>query len=268
MSRKKGGFVELFYGTIMPKIYGIGASVVILGAMFKILHLGPANLVLTVGLTTEAIIFFLSAFEPAHKEIEWSKVYPELDEDYTPEEKPSKKLASKGASATQEIDKMMADAKIEPKLIKDLGDGFRNLSANVKSMGSLADAAGATNEYASNVKKASGSLTEMNKSYASTMEAMKGMSTATKDTQAYQNQVQVVTKNLSTLNSMYELELKDANNHLKNLNKFYENMTVVMKDMADAGKSTTEFKTQVGQLTNNLTQLNTVYGNMLSAMKG
>lgn len=82
MSKKKGGFVELMFKTIMPKVYGIGAAIVIVGALFKILHLEGADQMLMVGLITEAIIFFLSAFEPAHKEIDWSKVYPELAEDF------------------------------------------------------------------------------------------------------------------------------------------------------------------------------------------
>ena len=83
MSSKKGGFMELLYTTIMPKVYAIGASVVILGAMFKILHLPGAGTMLGIGLSTEALIFFLSAFEPPHKEVDWAKVYPELADDYS-----------------------------------------------------------------------------------------------------------------------------------------------------------------------------------------
>ena len=79
---KKGGFQELLYSTIMPKVYGIGAAVVIVGALFKILHMEGAALMLSVGLLTEAGIFFLSAFEPKHAEPDWAKVYPELADDY------------------------------------------------------------------------------------------------------------------------------------------------------------------------------------------
>jgi gliding motility-associated protein GldL len=82
MSKKKGGFVELLFKTIMPKVYGIGAAVVIVGALFKILHLPGADEMLMIGLLTEAAIFFLSAFEPPHKETDWTKVYPELAEDF------------------------------------------------------------------------------------------------------------------------------------------------------------------------------------------
>ena len=82
MAKKKGGFMQLLYETIMPKIYGIGAAVVIIGALFKILHLPGANLMLMIGLSVEAGIFFLSAFEPKHEDPDWSKVYPELSEEY------------------------------------------------------------------------------------------------------------------------------------------------------------------------------------------
>ena len=82
MAKKKGGFADLLFTTIMPKVYGIGAAVVIVGALFKIQHWDGASEMLIVGLGTEAVIFFLSAFEPKHPEADWSKVYPELAEDY------------------------------------------------------------------------------------------------------------------------------------------------------------------------------------------
>ena len=82
MANKKGGIMELMYQSIMPKVYGIGAAVVIVGALFKILHWAGANEMLMIGLFTEAAIFFLSAFEPKHPEPDWSKVYPELAEDW------------------------------------------------------------------------------------------------------------------------------------------------------------------------------------------
>ena len=73
-----------FFRIVVPKIYAIGAAVVIFGAMFKILHLPGAGLMLGVGLTTEAIIFFINAFEPPARDLDWSRVYPELGENYTP----------------------------------------------------------------------------------------------------------------------------------------------------------------------------------------
>ena len=269
MSRKKGGFAELLFRTIMPKVYGIGAAVVIIGAMFKILHLEGANQMLMIGLTTEAIIFFLSAFEPPHSEPDWSKVYPELAEDYEgPVAAPRISNKSGGASPTQQMDKMMEKAKIGPELIESLGKGMRNMADSASKMSNLADAAVATNDYANNVKTASKSLSDMNQSYASTAQAMASMADATKDSKEYHAQLQNVTKNRSALNAVYEMELKDADSHVKAMNKFYTNMADALQGMTQAGEKTQTFANELGKLTNNLTSLNKVYGRMLTAMRG
>ncbi|MEP0366542.1 MAG: gliding motility protein GldL [Cyclobacteriaceae bacterium] len=266
---KKGGFQELLFTTIMPKIYGIGAAIVIVGAMFKILHLPGAGAMLAIGLTTEAVIFFLSAFEPQHKEPDWGKVYPELADDYDgPAATVPKRVASgsnSGVSAS--MDKMLADAKVGPELIKSLGDGMRSLSDSAQKMAGLGDAALATNEYAKNVKTASGSLVEMNKSYATSIQAMASMADASKDTKEYHTQVQNVTKSLGALNAVYEMELKDAQSHVKSMNKFYSNVSEALDSMSEAGKETSAFQAQLNQLTTNIASLNKVYGSMLSAMK-
>ncbi len=269
MSRKKGGFAELMFKTIMPKIYGIGAAVVIIGAMFKILHLEGANAMLMIGLTTEAIIFFLSAFEPPHAEPDWSKVYPELAEDYDGgSAAPRISNKSGGASPSQELDKMMEKAKIGPELVESLGKGMRNMADSASKMSNLADAAVATNDYANNVKTASKSLSEMNKSYATTAQAMGEMANATKDSKEYHAQIQNVTKNLSALNAVYEMELKDADSHVKAMNKFYTNMAGALEGMTKAGEKTKSFANELDKLTGNLTSLNRVYGSMLTAMRG
>lgn len=266
---KKGGFSELLFKTIMPKVYGIGAAVVIVGAMFKILHLPGAGLMLGVGLTTEAIIFLLSAFEPAHREPDWAKVYPELADDYDgPKAAPRAAVAPAATGVSAQMDKMLADAKVGPDLIKSLGDGMKNLADSAQKMSNLSDAAVATNEYAKNVKQASSSLSEMNKSYSVAMEGIKGFADASKDTKEYHTQVQNVTKQLAALNQVYEMELKDAQSHTKALNKFYSNISGALESMAEAGKETTAFQAELNKLTSNIASLNRVYGNMLTAMKG
>lgn len=271
MSSKKGGFAELLFRTIMPKVYGIGAAVVIVGAMFKILHLPGAAAMLGIGLTTEAIIFFLSAFEPPHREIDWTKVYPELAEDYEgPAAKPriASKSAAPGDSVTQKLDHMLEKAKIGPELVESLSKGMNNLASNAKQMGSLSNAAVATEEYNKNIGQASKSLLEMSKSYASTVNAMSDMANASKDAKEYHSQVQNVTKNLGALNAVYEMELQDANSHLKAMNKFYSNVAGVMESMEKAGKGSERFSQELQKLTGNLTSLNNIYGSMLTAMRG
>ncbi len=272
MSKKKGGFVELLFKTIMPKVYGIGAAVVIVGALFKILHLTGADQMLMVGLLVEAAIFFLSAFEPPHKEPDWSKVYPELSEDFegapaTPTVRKAGAPAA-GDSALLRIDDMLKNAKVDQNLLDNLGKGLTNLATSASQMSNLANAAVATNDYAKNVQSASKSLADMNASYGTAMKAVSAMADASKDTGEYHAQVQKVTKNLAALNSVYEMELKDADSHVKNMNKFYESLTGAMNGLSKVGDNTAKFTNELGKLTDNLTSLNKVYGSMLTAMKG
>ncbi len=269
MSSKKGGFSDLLFTTIMPKIYGIGAAIVIFGAMFKILHLPGAGAMLAIGLTTEAVIFFISAFEPPHKELDWTKVYPELDEDYAGATAQARIKGGKpGDSVSQKLDHMLEKAKIGPELIESLGKGMQNIAGNVKSMAGISTAAVATEEYSRNVKAAAHSLTSMNKSYSETMSAMSEMASASKDTKEYHNQVKGVTKNLGALNAVYEMELQDANSHVKAMQRFYSNVSTVMDSMEKAGKESEQFSGQLKKLTGNLTSLNSIYGSMLTAMRG
>ena len=270
MSNQKGGFAELLYSRIMPMVYGIGGAVVIVGALFKILHWPGANFMLIVGLGTEALIFVLSAFEPKHAELDWSKVYPELAEDYTgaPVSRTAVATTSDSGSVTRKLDQMLESNKIGPELIQSLGQGMQSLASSAKQMGSLSNAAVATEEYANNVRQASKSLVDMNKSYGATVTAMGEMANASKDAKEYHNQVQVVTKNLGALNAVYEMELQDANSHVKAMNKFYGSISTAMESMSQASKESEQFKKELSSLTSNLSSLNNVYGNMLTAMRG
>jgi gliding motility-associated protein GldL len=272
MAKKKGGFTTLLYKTIMPKVYGIGAAVVIVGALFKILHLTGANEMLMIGLSVEAAIFFLSAFEPPHEEPDWSKVYPELAEDYespvTQRPTISNRNQGSGDSPLLKIDEMLKTAKVDQNLLDNLGKGLTNLATSASQMNNLSNAAVATNEYAKNVQSASTSLAEMNKSYGTAMKAVSAMADASKDSSEYHTQVQKVTKNLAALNTIYEMELKDSDSHVKNMNKFYESLSGAMQGLTKVGDNTQKFTTELGKLTDNLSSLNNVYGSMLTAMKG
>jgi len=157
----------------IAKLYGIGASVVIIGALFKIQHWPGAGIMLTVGLGTEAIIFFFSAFEPVHKEypgVDWTRVYPELAEDYEEEleDKHHKKKSS--GSLTGELDKMLEEAKIGPELIKSLGTGLANLSENANKLANVSNGVVATEEFASKIKIASKSVEDLSGAYNKNLE--------------------------------------------------------------------------------------------------
>src|ERR1017187_6751847 len=150
----------------MAKLYGFGAAVVIVGAMFKIMHWPGAGPMLVCGLSTEAVIFFFSAFEPPHEEVDWSLVYPELSGMHGAEEgEEAKAIEEDKGTVTEQLDHMLEEAKIGPELIESLGSGLRNLSENANKMTDITQATVATSEYAANVKNASKSIEGLSTSY-------------------------------------------------------------------------------------------------------
>ena len=266
---KEGGFKEKFYNDIAPIITGLGAAVVILGALFKIQHYPGASIMLIVGLGTEAALFVMFAFAPKEPHYDWEKVYPQLAEEYDSYDEEGGAVASAdNSNLVGKLGDLMADANINQDAINKLGTGITSLTDSVSKIGDLSNAAKASSEYASNASEASKQLAAVGKAYKTTADAMSGMASASTDAKAYHAEVQNITKNLGSLNAVYEMELQDANNHIKAMNKFYGNLSSAMENMMDAGKDTAQMKQEIGKLTANLTQLNTVYGNMLTAMKG
>lgn len=248
----------------MAKLYGFGAAIVIVGALFKIQHWPGAGLMLIVGLGTEAVIFIFSAFEPIHEEVDWSLVYPELagmhDEDGEHGEKEKKE------SISQKLDKMLEEAKIGPDLVQSLGDGMRSLGEQANKLGQITEAAGATNDYVSSVKEAAGNVRNLSNTYNKAAESLMGLSVTADDGTSFGEQLNKVSKNLAALNASYELQLQGASEHLKASTQFYESINHMMTNLNQSVNDTAKYKEQIAQLANNLSALNTVYGNMLTAM--
>lgn len=248
-------------------VYGAGAAVVILGAMFKILHLPGGDLIIGTGLVVEAAIFFFTAFVLPDEEVHWERVYPELADPSATRTFDNLQI---GGPKSPTLPKGTAEAfeGLTKDMVDRLGKSMGSLSDNVSKMTSFADASVATSEYASNIKSAAGRIQDLNKSYEVTVNAMQDMANASTDAKAYHAQVQTITKNLGALNAVYEMELQDTSKHLKAMNAFYGSLSSAMENMAEASKDTQQFKNELSGLTANLTSLNKVYGNMLTAMKG
>lgn len=257
---------------IVNVIASFAAAVVIFGALAKILHWNNANEWLMLGMLTEVGIFAMYGFlyltmKPG-QDYNWERVYPELSKDFTGELPKRSTAPTSGLGLTAKMDEMLANAKVTPDIFDNLGKGMKSLTDTVSKIGDITDATVATNDYAKNVRTAAGTMTEMNKSYGVTMNAMGEMANASQDAKEYRVQFQKVTQNMGALNAVYELELQDTNKHLKAMNAFYGNLTTAMENMSDASKDTQQFKQELSKLTTNLTSLNNVYGSMLSAMKG
>ena len=221
------------YKKFMAKLYGWGAAVVIFGALFKILHLPGANIMLILGMGTEVLIFFFSAFEPLHVEYNWALVYPELAIAEEPAEptKREKKKAAATTSTTQQLDKMLEEAKIGPELIESLASGMRNLGENAKKLAGVSDAAVATDAFVGNMTKAAESVRNLSLKY---------------------DKVAASLETDSNASVAYTESLKKA--------------TAAINQMANAYEQTTTYKVEMDKLTNNIAALSKVYGNMLAAM--
>lgn len=250
-----------------------GASVVIIGALFKILHLGGVwgNYMIGAGLGVEAFLFFLTGFFAPPPDPAWHKVYPELADEFDGElpkssARPAANVASSGFSSTAALDKMLEDAKIGPELIESLGTGLRTFGDKVSTISNIADASTATNEFTAKVKTASASFDNLSVSFDKASVNLQEMANSNIDSKAYHDQVNSLAKNLSALNAVYELELQDSSAHLKSMNKFYQNLSLTMQNFNESMDDSKQFKEEVGRLAKNLSSLNAVYGNMLSAM--
>lgn|SRR5690606_31256562 len=264
MSSGGSFFESKKFKNIMKFIYGWGASIVIVGALFKILHWPGANLMLIVGLLTEAVIFFVSAFEPLHEDPDWSLVYPELALGHADD---SKKLDSgDDLSITEELDNMLEEAKIDSELIKSLGDGMRNLSQNAQDIGEVSGAAGATQEYVSSLKGASEKVTSLSSAYEQASQSILGLTAEAEGGSSFGEQMQKVSKNLAALNNVYELQLKGSSESLEAQQRIQEGIQSLMSNLHDSVEDTRLYKENMAVLAKNLTALNTVYGNMLNAM--
>lgn len=381
------------YKKFMSKLYGIGASIVIVGALFKITHIKGADIMLFVGLLTEATIFFFSAFEPPYVEPDWSLVYPQLAGIYhTPEEIELMKeqgLLPEEESLTSEFDKMLKGANIEEDLIQSLGQGLKNLNNTLQNLNEVSGVALASSDFINtiktvnqsasrlgnayqqtaetleqeaklaqdhvqNLKGVANSSANLNAAYAQISESMKheaeqreklgeSLASATasaailaekynasaeslqkaaqaiqlspEDTQGYKEQLSRITRNMSSLNAIYEMQLKNTEessqamsssiqafseflSKLKNtaeitgyfgqnvaalnqaveaqingttsqvqktaeLQKAYDTL---LQQLQATIENTQKYQQQAEQLSKNMAALNSIYGNMLSAM--
>jgi gliding motility-associated protein GldL len=249
-------------------VISIGATVVIIGLLFKIQHWPMASTFITVGLGAEAILFFLLGLQREDKEIDWVRVYPELHEDFAGElpKASARPVISNNASSTQALDKMLDDAKIGPELVRSLGDGLRTFGDKVAAISKVTDAGEATIAFTDKVKTASASYDKLSGAFDKASANLAEMANSNIDSKAYHEQVTKLGRNLSELNAVYELELQDSSAHLKSMNSFYKNLSLTMNNFNESLDDSKQFKEEVGRLAKNLASLNSVYGNMLTAM--
>lgn len=247
---------------------GLGAGLIIIGALGKIMHYEWGNQVLPLAMAFEAAIFILQAILPPHKEYYWEKLYPGLDK-INAKVSPimATALDEKGKDPlAQKLNQELEKAGINQNLIQRLGGHLGALGDNLGKLTEVTSATAATSEYSKKAGEAAKALGMVKDAYEKAATTAGELAAASGDTKKYHEQVQLVSKNLAALNAVYELELQDTNNHLKAMNKFYSNLTNAIDNLNSSVEDTKKYKEQMGNLAKNLTSLNNVYGTMLSAM--
>lgn len=265
--------------------YSLGASVVIIGAMFKILHLPGASVMLGAGMMIEAVLFALGVFDKPHKSYEWEKVY-----DF----EGTGIISGSSPATSSKVEKSVSlnySESINDDDVKKLSQGIKNLSATAEQFGMLSSVVGPTNEFVNSINGAS----EASKKFSRDQEMLssasnqlfnsyqgitENMNSVEKGTKTYANKIEDVNKNLSSINSVYEIQLQNIKSQSEGINQqtekvrkvndeltLFVNDVVKMKlDAMSAAQETEHLKTNTTKLAKQISDLNQVYGNMLNAL--
>jgi gliding motility-associated protein GldL len=236
----------------------MGAAVVIFGAWQKITHQALADFFLTAGLITEAVIFVVYAFLPP----------PGSEMHAIAEALPKLAGGHSGNPAIAKMDEMFLDADITPANLSRLSEGFKKLGSTVTNIADVSDVVKTTSDFTAKTKEVTHALDQMKTVYQGAASTVSSFNSAADSTKQFHEQVQVLTKNLGSLNAIYELELQDTNNHLKAMNSFYGNLVQASQTMQGSVDDAKKAHEQISKLAGNLSHLNTIYGNMLTAMQG
>jgi gliding motility-associated protein GldL len=207
---------------------------------------------------------------PPHHDYYWERFYPDITEDpHVEAYRKGIKIGKPGGDQpSKSLDKMMEEAQINPANLKRLSDNFQKFGTTVEQMRDMTEVTSATGAYTQSVREAADAIGQMKNTFVGATNTMSSFNEAAEDTTKFHEQVVVLSRNLGTLNQIYEVELSDANNHLKAMNKFYSNLVSASDAMASSATDANSAKEQIALLAKNLTVLNNVYGNMLSAMQG
>lgn len=284
---------ELFktkrWKTFMGYVYGWGAAVVLIGALFKLQHWQYSGLLLTIGLSTEALIFFLSAFEPPMDMPDWGKVYPELREDYELAELEELKPRKNG------LEQLLNGSDLTPELLDKVGKGLNELSTTARGISDISSATLATDMYVKNLGSASESMNSfaqinnkandqinqsvdkmletynaaagLSSTYQKSAESVaQGLDNIGSSSKEYATNLAKLNQSLTSLSSSFETQMEDTKDQFKKSQKFSQDLSEMNSILTSSVEELKKYKENAEQLNKNLEALNTIYGNMLGAM--
>ncbi len=257
--------------------YGLGASVVIIGALFKIMHWPGAGFVLTAGMLVEAFLFALSAFDKPHKEFNWALVYPELaadDEHAAPSGKKNKDKKEEEDKTLPQIQEVRNLVNTE---MSKLTGGIQKLNETAGQLSDLSSAAAVSESYTKNLEAASAAagafassqknLKDSSDSLVSSYQSIaQSIGSASQGSQNFAAQIDGINKNISTINSVFELQVKSVNEQNEAMKTLSSAVKTIESSLNSSAADVEEYKKQVAILSSQMQSLNKVYGNMLNAM--
>jgi gliding motility-associated protein GldL len=234
---------------LIAMLYGFGAALVIIGALFKLEHWPGATYMLSVGMLTEFIIFIFSAFDPITKEYEWENVYPEL----LYEEGEAGAGGARGA-------RISGNLNIDPAMADGLKDSVGRFSKAVNSLDALTTIANASNTFVGGIEQAAGNMAVLNQSMQDLNVAYRTASqTVNTGGQQTHANFDALNKHLASVNASYELYIQEHQQYTASSRQ-------LVSAMNQSAQQSQQFTTQMGLLTNNIGELNNIYGSMLSAV--
>ena len=273
LSKFQQFLVSRKFKTFMGYLYGWGASVVMIGAYFKLTHIPCADFMLALGLGIEALIFFMSAFEPQHVDYAWDNVFVELEEDW--DGKTRTQFATSGGgggkAAPSDVEeamlsKMLEKMNVSEDTFKKLGKGLDRLAENAGQMADISNAMAATTNYANAMDRATKSISDFSTAYVTTNQKLTDSLGKLDFSALDANTIKKVANSMQSLNSIYELQLQGAEQTSAASKKLTETMNKYMDNLTASSQNAGQLNQQLTQLSQRLTALNNVYGGMLSAM--
>jgi gliding motility-associated protein GldL len=243
-------------------VASFGAAVVIVGALFKIVHWAGANEMLIVGMFTEAAIFILFGVlylnQKPEKDYKWEHVYPELVGD-----KPAK-----SRSTDLGLNQLDSNPGLSAEVVANLTKSLQGLTATANSLQEISKATGATQDFVHSLTTSSQSLGALNKTVSDATTSLGSISISSTEAAKYAQEYAKAGDKLSALNEVYETEIKESSKHLKAINGYYSNVTTTTEQLAASTSDAALFQAELAKLNANIQALNQVYGSMLTAMKG
>lgn len=193
---------------VMNFAYGMGAAVVIIGALFKLMHWPGASAMLIIGLGVEALIFGLSAFDPVEKELDWSLVYPELAGGEAKKKEAKKENPAEAQGLlSQKLDNLLKEAKIDGELMASLGNSIKNFESAAKGIAPTVDSISSQKKYSEEMSMAAAQMESLNSLYKVQLESASRNAEANKEiadnAARLKDQMQAMTQNIASLNNVY-----------------------------------------------------------------